>query len=242
MEPEKPQRRVASVQWGGVDLASLLDQVGLNRDATFLWSFGADSGDFQGEYVPAFAKDLPIARLRAGAVLLAYEVNGQPLPRDHGGPVRLFVPGYYGTNSVKWLVRMEARDRRADSLFTTKYYNDRDPNRPGATRPVWEIAPEAVIVDPRPTDEVFGSVRVFGRAWGGVPITGVEVSVDGGTTWAPAKVTPRREWAWQSFSFDWRPKGQGTVTLMCRATDATGATQPMSGARNAVHSVKVTVA
>ena len=102
-----------------------------------------------------FVKDLTLARLAAGDVLLAYEVNGAPLPAEHGFPVRLVVPGYYGTNSVKWLWRLHLADRRAAGPFTTVLYN----HEAGALevaaglpprRPVWAIAPESIIVAPPP--------------------------------------------------------------------------------------------
>ena len=90
LEPSVPTRRVANVRWGGVDLAALLDEVQLDPQACFLWSYGLDGGDFAGMTCEWFVKDLPLARLAAGEVLLAYEVNGAPLPAEHGFPVRLW--------------------------------------------------------------------------------------------------------------------------------------------------------
>jgi DMSO/TMAO reductase YedYZ molybdopterin-dependent catalytic subunit len=112
LEPRVPTRRVANVRWGGVDLAALLDALESDRRARFLWSYGLDGGDFAGTACDHYVKDLPLERLAAGDVLLAYELNGAPLPAAHGFPVRLVVPGYYGTNSVKWLYALHARGPR----------------------------------------------------------------------------------------------------------------------------------
>lgn len=232
-------RRVARVIWEGVWLRHLLAEGGIRPEATYVWSDGADAGRFQGEAVPFFRKDLPLARLN-DEVLLATRVNGDALPDRHGGPVRLVVPGFYGTNSVKWLWRLTLADRRADGLFTTKYYNDDLPD--GSRRPVWALAPEAVFVSPAPGEIVFGTVELRGWAWSDAPIEHVAVSDDTGMSWQPAQVAPHRGRAWQAWSADWSPAHPGAHQLLCKATDATGTVQPMCDARNAVHSVEVTVA
>jgi len=103
--PFTPTRRVCNVSWGGVRLADLLDDVGPSAAAQYIWSYGADSGEFSGVVVDAYMKDFPMARVEAD-VLIAYEMNGHALPAEHGFPARLVVPGFYGTNSVKWLTRM----------------------------------------------------------------------------------------------------------------------------------------
>jgi sulfane dehydrogenase subunit SoxC len=173
-------------------------------------------------------------------VLLATRVNGDVLPDRHGGPVRLVVPGFYGTNSVKWLWRLTLADRRAGGLFTAKYYNDDLPDRSG--RPVWALAPEAVFVHPAPGATPARTVELRGWAWGDAPIVQAAVSDDAGSSWRPAPVAPRRGRAWQAWSADWSPAHPGPYQLLCRAIDATGAVQLMRGARNAVHSVEVVVA
>jgi sulfane dehydrogenase subunit SoxC len=124
LEPTVPTRRVANVHWAGVDLAALLDEAGIDPAAQFLWSYGLDGGDFAGKPCEWYVKDLPLQRLAAGDVLLAYELNGEPLSAEHGFPLRLVVPGYYGTNSVKWLWRLHLAEHRAPGPFTTDFYND----------------------------------------------------------------------------------------------------------------------
>ena len=248
LEPSVPTRRVANVRWGGVDLAALLDEVQVDPRASFLWSYGLDGGDFGGTSCEWFVKDLPLGRLAAGDVLLAYEVNGAPLPAEHGFPVQLVVPGYYGTNSVKWLWRLHLADRRATGPFTTVLYND------GASaievaaglpprRPVWAIAPESIIVAPAPDAAVAAgnAVEIWGWAWSFGGVAAVEVSTDGGACFRRADLEPRRGWAWQHFALAWRPGEPGEALISARALEAGGAAQPVAGARNAIHTIRVLV-
>ncbi len=243
LEPTVAQRRIVNVVWGGASLADLLAEVGVASAARYVWSFGADAGVFAGVDVGVYAKDLPLPRALGGDVLLAYQLNGRPLSAEHGYPVRLVVPGWYGTNSVKWLTRLRLSDRRWDGPFTTRFYADPDPDRPGATLPVWQVAPESVIVAPAPANRVAlgAQTQVWGRAWGAQEIVVVEVSTDGGVSWRRAHVRPRVGHAWQRFTLRWRPQQCGATTLLARATDAAGGTQPVAGARNAIHTVHVTV-
>lgn len=248
LEPFVPARRVANVRWTGVDLATLLSEVGIDPRARFLWSYGLDSGNFAGTSCDWFVKDLPLERLAMGGTLVAYELNGAPLPAEHGFPVRLVVPGYYGTNSVKWLWRLHLAAERSEGPFTTTYYND--PATPEAIaaglparRPVWAVAPESVIVAPAPdaTVALGQPVDIRGWAWSFHGIAGVEISVDDGAHFARASLEPRHDWAWQRFSLSWQPRARGEVRLCARAFEATGAAQPNEGRRNAIHTVRLKV-
>lgn len=247
LQPTLPTRRITHVRWGGLDLAALLDELGVDPAARFLWSSGLDGGTFAGESIDFFTKDLPLERLRAGEVLLAYELNGAPLPAEHGAPVRLVVPGYYGTNSVKWLWRLRLAEDRHRGLFTTRLYDDAaDPALPAGSperRPVWAIAPESIIVAPAPQAVVRSGepVEVWGWAWSSAGVSAVEVSVDGGARYHPASLEARRGWSWQRFSFPWRPTEPGKAVLAARALEASGAGQPGDRARNAIHRVEVTI-
>jgi DMSO/TMAO reductase YedYZ molybdopterin-dependent catalytic subunit len=248
LEPAVPTRRVANVRWGGVDLAILLDEIGVDPRARFLWSYGLDGGDFAGTRCDWFVKDLPLARLAAGGVLLAYELNGATLPAEHGFPLWLVVPGYYATNSVKWLWRLHLAEDRAPGPFTTTFYNDSVDSADRAAgaperRPVWATAPEAVIVAPAPdaTVKAGAVIEIWGWAWSFRGIDAVEISDDGGVSFARAALEPPRGWAWQRFSRPWRPAGRGAATLHARAREAGGASQPAAGWRNAMHSVRVVV-
>ncbi|MBT3808578.1 MAG: molybdopterin-dependent oxidoreductase [Rhodospirillaceae bacterium] len=242
MNPTLATRRIANVQWGGVDLAELLDEAGISANATHLWSYGMDHGKFAGEVQENYLKDIPLSRLAEGDVLIAYELNGAPLPQKHGFPARLVVPGYFGTNSVKWLSRLEVADRRADSIFTTRFYNDAVPGTED-TRPVWEIFPESLIVAPAPDAVVAAEeIEIWGWAWSATGVERVDVSTDGGDSWHQAEVGPRQQRSWQRFSYQWSPSAAGGCTLMSRATNADGANQPLEGARNAVYALDVAVA
>lgn len=247
LAPHIAARRIANVIWGGVDLRTLLDETGVDGTATYLWSHGVDHGAFEGVDCESYIKDLPLSRVDAGDVLVAYELNGQQLSVEHGFPVRLFIPGWYGTNSVKWLYRMTLADRRADALFTTILYNDvvaaPDGNSTPSTKPVWDIPPESVIVSPAPDEglQMGRAVEIWGRAWAPSGIRTVEISVDDGRTWQATTVEAREQWSWQRFSCWWCPTEAGVVRLACRAVDLEGATQPQSGARNEIHAVAVTV-
>lgn len=250
--PTVPARLVGNVTWRGVDLRTVLDAAGVEPQARFVWSYGLDRGEFLGVPSGPYLKDLPLERVAAGGVLIAFEMNGEPLTPEHGFPARLAVPGYYGTNSVKWLYHLELAQERAVGPFTTTFYNDvvSGEGADRVTRPVWNIAPESVIVSPAPGTALTRaalpeSLEVWGWAWGDAGIAHVEVSVDGGRVWSAATLAPRHERSWQRFRFDWRPRipeGATQVELQCRATDARGQTQPLDGARNAVHKVTLEIA
>lgn len=236
------KRLVGNVVWGGADLAGLLAGAGVRPEARYLWAYGLDRGTYQGLGGGNFQKDMPLARLAEGGVLLAYELNGASLPVERGFPVRLIIPGYYGTNDVKWLCRLELSDHRAKGAFTTTLYNDPDDEVPGMTRPVWEAPPESAIVLPAP-GTVLGleSTKIWGWAWAGCGISRVEVSTDGGTSWTAAAVEPRSQWSWQQFVLSWTPARPGDFTIQARAIDSTGKVQRATAARNAIHSVSVSV-
>jgi DMSO/TMAO reductase YedYZ molybdopterin-dependent catalytic subunit len=248
LEPFVPTRRVSNVRWGGADLAALLDQAGIESQARFLWSFGLDGGTFAGQPCDWYLKDLPLDRVQAGDVLLAYELNGEPLAAEHGFPVRLVVPGYYGTNSVKWLWRLHPAAGRAPGLFTTTFYNDPpaaadDAAGVGGTRPVWATAPESVIVAPAPGAALRAGreAELWGWAWSLRGIAAAEISLDDGRTWETAELEPPRGWTWQRFRLRFRPERTGPLRLLARAREAGGQSQPRDGARNAMHAVEVTV-
>jgi DMSO/TMAO reductase YedYZ molybdopterin-dependent catalytic subunit len=238
-DPTIATRSVSNAKWAGADLRDVLDACGLDPAAQYLWASAPDHGTYARWSADRYRKDVPVARVRAGGVLLAYEMNGAPLPQTHGFPVRLFIPGFYGTNSVKWICRLEAARERAPGILTNELYNDPAPG--GGTAPVWQVAPESLIVAPADHDKITpGRREIRGWCWGEQEIARVDVSLDGGQSWRGAAVEPRRQMAWQRFSLmaDCTP---GPLTIMARATDVTGKTQPERAARNAIHAVKVLV-
>ncbi len=247
--PDNPAiatRNVSNAVWAGADLAEVLDSVGVQPGAAFVWSHGPDHGAYRNWRADAYVKDFPVERLRAGRVLLAYEMNGEPLSPAHGYPLRLFIPGYYGTNSVKWLSHIELSDRRAPGLFTTVLYNDPVASGPnGATPgtvPVWDVPPEALIVSPAANAMLSaGPIPVRGWSWGTREIAFVDISMDEGRTWHRVEVRPRTQNAWQPFEFTWNQHTPGKYSVMVRATDRDGNTQPEQAARNAVHHIEFEV-
>ena len=247
LQPRQATRRISNVVWGGVRLADVLRDANPNADAKFLWSTGADWGTFEGVEVGAYEKDLPLPRALADDVLLAFAMNGAPLTAENGFPVRLVVPGFFGTNSVKWLTRMTLADRRADGPFVTRWYNDpvldAAGSETGTTRPVWSLHPEAVIVAPAPASQVQAGVAttIWGWAWGDGEIATVEVRIGADAPWRVALCEPRRQRSWQRFSIDWTPQNTGPLELAARATSYDGETQPESNWRNCWHRVGMTV-
>jgi sulfane dehydrogenase subunit SoxC len=246
LRPFEPTRRVSNIRWGGTRLADILRDCEPALEAKYLWSYGADYGEFGGMYHEAYGKDLPLERLPSDG-LIAYELNGAPLPVEHGFPARLVVPGFYSTNSVKWLTRMTVAKTRATGAFTTRWYNDPVPNAAGGnseeTVPVWSIAPESIIVSPAPGQALKRDTpqEVWGWAWADCGIDRVDVSADSGATWTEAQVEPRAQRAWQRFVLSWGATAPGVVVLCSKAYSHDGAKQPEFGRRNAIHRIEVKV-
>jgi DMSO/TMAO reductase YedYZ molybdopterin-dependent catalytic subunit len=245
LAPNEPTQRVCNVSWAGTRLADILARCEPHPSAQFVWSTGADYGEFGGVSVDAYVKDLPIDRVGSD-VLIAYEMNGEPLAAVHGFPARLVVPGFYGTNSVKWLTRMTLAQARAPGPFTTRWYNDPAlaESGPGSGRtvPVWGIAPQSVIVAPAPDTSINVSrpIQIWGWAWADGGVTQVEVAVDDGD-WGRAALEPASGRAWQRFTFGWTPSKSGPASLASRARNARGECQPVSGRRNGIYRVAVKI-
>jgi DMSO/TMAO reductase YedYZ molybdopterin-dependent catalytic subunit len=246
LKPQMPTRRICNVVWGGVRLSELIADCEPDPAVRYVWSSGADHGVFEGDRCDAFVKDLPLDRVAAD-VLIAYEMNGEPLRPENGYPARLVVPGYYGTNSVKWLIRLSLADTRAPGPFTTRWYNDPildvEGKPTGATTPVGPVAPESVIVSPAPdqTLPIGEDVEVWGWAWADGGVSAVEVSADDGGGWTPAALEQPAGSAWQRFAATWRPRHRRAYELWSRARTAAGGLQPDAGARNAIHRVPLNV-
>ncbi|KAH7396485.1 Oxidoreductase, molybdopterin-binding domain-containing protein [Phaeosphaeria sp. MPI-PUGE-AT-0046c] len=234
--------RIGNVHWTGVRLSHLLALAGCqpSSDPRFVWSTGLDRGTFAGVRADAYQKDLPIAKALRPEVLVAYAMNGRPLSKERGGPVRLVVPGFFGTNSTKWLARLEVRAQRASGPYTTTFYNERD-LAGRVVRPVWNVEVNCMIVSPGPGEVIKSScISVHGWAWSDEGVEVVEVSSDGGRDWLQAGVEDRFEYGWQRFDVEMILQ-PGQYKLMARATCSSGNRQPLSGHRNHVHSIEVLV-
>ena len=246
---------VGTARWRGVAVAALLEAAGVQDDAVEVLFTGLDRGVEGGEE-QAYERSLPVEEVMAGDAFLAYEVNGVPLPPQHGFPLRLVVPGWYGMTSVKWLSRITLVDKPFDGYQMRHSYRVRhDEDEPG--EPITTIAPRSLMTPPGVPEFVTrarvvgaGTCEVSGRAWSGrAEIIGVDVSSDGGETWSEAELGPATlgRWAWRSWRFDWNAE-PGEHELCCRARDAAGNEQPLEPAwnvggyvNNAVQRVSVTV-
>jgi DMSO/TMAO reductase YedYZ molybdopterin-dependent catalytic subunit len=249
---------VGNAEWTGTPLRGVLELAGLDDDVLEVVFTGLDHG-LDHEVEQDYQRSLPLGEAMREDVLLAYEMNGGQLPPQHGFPLRLVVPGWYGMAHVKWLRSVTTVTEPFDGFQMRGSYRiwteTDDDDAPGVA--VERIQPRSLIRPPgfpdfftrrRIVDR--GPVELDGRAWSGLaPIDRVEVSVDGGSTWADAHLgpLPASPYAWRAWTFGW-DAGPGDVTLLSRATDATGARQPdaaewnRGGFRNnAVHRVPVTV-
>lgn len=244
LQPDLPTRSVANVVWRGVPLADLLARAGARAPARLVCFEGMDSGTFADVYCERYVKDIPLARALQDDVLVAYAMNGAPLTPEHGFPARAVVPGYFGTNSVKWLSRITLTEERPEGLFTTRLYN-RCVDRGGRERvePAQELDVNAVIVRPADHDRMPpGRHLVTGWAWSASEVARVEVSTDGGASWYDSYVVaPGSAPTWQRFGFEWDAAASGSYEIRARTTDSGGRVQPNTG-RNAVHAITVTVA
>lgn len=177
--------------------------------------------------------------------MLAWEMNGEALGWERGGPVRLVVPGWFGTNSTKWLCGIEVGEGRSGGLFTTRFYNERAMGEGGkeVVKPVWEVGVNSLIVRPKDGDVLRreeSEVEIWGWAWSGPGVERVEVSVDDGESWDDADVVERVEHEWQKFSIK-VVLNTGSYCVVARAISKDGEVQPLEGMRNHVHRINIQV-
>lgn len=241
--PTKALRRIGNVRWTGVPLSRLLAQAKPKPQARFVWSEGLDRGEFAGVKADRYQKDLPLEKALSSEVLVAYAMNSQPLNKNRGGPVRLVVPGWFGTNSTKWLSKLSVQDRRAPGPFTTTFYNEHyPPDDPTCeSRPIWKVQPNSMIVTPAPDSNLPGpEVSVEGWAWSCDTLEDVSVSADEGETWVRAAMDSRTEFSWQRFRAKLK-LSSGKHTILSRAKSSDGRMQPLGEGRNHVHRVSISV-
>jgi DMSO/TMAO reductase YedYZ molybdopterin-dependent catalytic subunit len=244
---------VGNAEWTGTPLRHVLERAGLLDDVVEIACIGADRG-FDRGHEHAFGRSLKRDLALSDDVLLVWAMNGQPLLPQHGFPLRLIVPGWYGMASVKWLNRIEALDKPYDGFQQVVAYQYRsEPD--GPRTPITHMRVKSLMVPPGIPDWYTrarlvdaGPVVLTGRAWsgGGVPIARVDVQIDG--QWHLAKLDPPLgKFAWRGWRCEWNADA-GEHELACRATDANGETQPLDTrwdaggfGNNAVHRLHVTV-
>jgi DMSO/TMAO reductase YedYZ molybdopterin-dependent catalytic subunit len=244
---------VSTAEWTGTPLRHVLERAELLDDAVEVAFLAIDRG-FDRGHEHAYGRSLGRPAALGEDVLLVWAMNGALLLPQHGYPLRLIVPGWYGMASVKWLARIEARAEPYDGFQQVSTYRYR-PVPEGPTTPVAHMRVRSLLVPPGIPDFYTrrrmveaGPVALFGRAWsgGGTPIARVQLGIDG--QWQDAHLDPPQgRYAWCGWRALWHAQA-GEHELSCRATDAAGETQPLtqrwdSGGfgNNAVQRVEVTV-
>jgi DMSO/TMAO reductase YedYZ molybdopterin-dependent catalytic subunit len=225
---------VANVRWGGTPLAPILKECGIKPRGIEVVFFGGDEKKEKVRDVEVdvrFSRSLSLADAMLEKVMLVWEMNSKPLTKEHGFPVRLIVPGWYGIAWVKWLSRIEVHDRRFMSKYMGREYvtirgEDRDGRVTYRETSVSWMNVKSIVA------RVFklkdGTVRILGAAWtDGTPLKSVELKIDGGG-WQTVKIDEKNhaEFCWTFWSFDWKGAAAGEHTLVSRATDANGTVQP----------------
>ena len=228
MPPGEPWRlgAVGTAEWTGVPLADLLAEAGLAAGGGRDPLPGRRSRDpARARSEIAFERSLP-PDVAQGA-LVAFAMNGEPLTPNHGAPLRLIVPGWYGMASVKWLTGIRVAGQPFRGHFQAdRYVVD--------GRPLGLIAPRAVVVSPADGARVrLGPNVIRGLAWSGRGLARVEVSTDAGVTWRPARLGPQlADEAWRTWQIGWAAGTPGPAVILARAVDGAGRTQPLAPVRN----------
>jgi DMSO/TMAO reductase YedYZ molybdopterin-dependent catalytic subunit len=227
---------VGNARWRGVRLADVLTRAGVRQTASEILFNGADVGVGT---MPDFARSIPIAKALDPRTLLAYEMNGDTLPLKHGFPLRVVVPGWAGDSWIKWVTSITALDREHDGFWMKRAYRHPGvPVKPGTAvapeqmQPVTSLRVKSVIATPLDGSRVVSGspVVIRGVAWSGDagPVTRVEVSVDAGRSWHATAMRndQRTPFGWRQWEYRWTPPREAFYTIMARARDAAGNTQP----------------
>jgi len=231
---------VSNATWTGVALAALLERAGVQTSALHFWMEAADRGPVPA--TPKFLRSIP-RETALGDALVAYEMNGRPLPLLHGGPLRLVVPRWYGMASTKWLTHVHARATESDNHFMARGYRYAD----GSAVDLLRV--KSLITAPRDGERVaVGTTRVTGVAWTGTgTVDRVEISSDGGGTWQPARfMSEPQPGTWRLWEADAPIRSAGEHHVRARATDSAGHTQPEQATpnpggygNNSIHQVRI---
>jgi sulfite oxidase len=230
---------ISTAEWRGVRLSDVLATAGVHRDDGLHVGFEAPDVAPEARPVQAYGSSIPLSKALAEEVLLAFQMNSEPLPRAHGGPVRVLVPGYVGARSVKWVTAISVQPGPSENYFQAHDYRilppeaDADTVAPGEGISLSSLALNCDILDPTDDDQVPAgelTIRGYGIVGDGRSVERVDVSVDDGLTWRQANLHPApSEWSWRPWSLivDVEP---GTLSIVARAWDNTGVLQPESAA------------
>lgn len=230
---------IGTAHYTGPRLKDILARSGLKPTAKHVAFEGLDEPPSK---VPPFIRSIPIEKALDPDTLLAMQMNGAPLLKHYGYPVRALVPGWIGAASCKWLTEIRVLDHEFDGNFMKPSYRlSKVPVTPGAevnpedTVPITRLNVKSFITHPAEGSTAkLGGVQIRGAAWAGeAAVSKVEVSSDGGRTWSPAQLgKDHAKYAWRFFEYVWRPGKQGNYALMSRATDSLGRMQPQQTAWN----------
>ena len=231
---------VGNAQWTGVRLRDVLAKAGVQAGARHVQFQGADRPVVAS--VPMFVRSIPLGKAIHSDTILAYEMNGRPLPLLHGAPLRVITPGWMADSCIKWLTDITVQSDEAKGFYMqTAYRIPTKPIEPGASAsgqtmiPVESMVVKSLIVAPTDGDSVkVGPTMIQGVAWSGeARVVKVEVSMDEGKTWEPARLVGEDQpYAWRQWQFIWKEKTAGTFTILCRATDAHREVQPATSPWN----------
>ena len=225
-----------NARWRGVRLADVLKRAGVRASAREILFNGADVPIGT---MPDFQRSIPLSKALDANTLLAFEMNGQALPIEHGFPLRVVVPGWAGDSWIKWVTSITVLDREHDGFWMARAYRRPiDAVLPGAavplerTQPVTSLRVKSVIATPLDGASAPGGPLIIrGAAWSGDagPVTAVDVSVDDGRSWTAATLSrnQRTDFGWRLWEHRWRPTGEGSYTIRARARDAAGSVQPL---------------
>ncbi|WP_421845420.1 sulfite oxidase [Mycobacterium sp.] len=232
---------ISTAEWRGVRLADILEAAGVvchqDRDEALHVAFEAPDVAQEARPVQAYGGSIPLVKAMSQEVLLAWQMNSEPLPRAHGGPVRVVVPGYVGARSVKWVTAITVQNRPATNYFQAYDYRilppgaDADTVAPGEGISLSTIALNCDILYPTDGDQVAsGELTIwgYGIAGDGHRVERIDVSLDDGLTWQQADLHPARSrWSWRPWSLTVEV-APGPLNISARAWDDTGALQPES--------------
>ena len=229
---------IGNAEWRGPRVSDVLKLAGGAGSAAFIETDGADTGVAT---TPDFVRSLPMSKAMHPATILAMSMNGQT-PDIHGFPARLIVPGWDGTSSVKWVIRLSATAQPNGGFFMNPGYRypkyalpPGSPPKPAELEVIEGMPVKSCITAPEDqTKAVLGALTIRGFAWAGEQaIERVEVSTDGGSRWRDAQLsTPKLPFAWRLWQIDWRPSDPGYYTILSRATDTAGRVQPIVSSWN----------
>jgi DMSO/TMAO reductase YedYZ molybdopterin-dependent catalytic subunit len=225
---------IGCAEWTGTPLGPILEEAGLLDEAVEILFTGHDRGIEEG-VEQNFERSLSLEEALSDGVMLAYEINGLPLPPQHGAPLRLIVPEWYGMTSVKWLKSIEAISEPFDGFQQGNKYRYKQSEDEKGT-PVTRQRPRALMQPPGIPSQLgrsryveVGPVSIEGRAWSGFgSIERVEFSSDGGHSWDEADLSEQvGRYGWRLWSYEWDAREPGEYELCARATDTAGNTQPL---------------